>query len=103
MSEDQHKKILDYNGVDATFLKMAEECSELSAAISKMFVALKNDDPKEYSKAYSRALVEFADVLEVAARLKLIVDMECVNRARIAKRNRTLRKIYDVRKQAAIL
>lgn len=97
MSEEQHRAILKYNGADATFLKMAEECSELSAAINKMFVAERNDDPTAHGKAYNRAIVEFADVLEAAARLKLIVDMDRVNRARTAKRNRTLGKIYESR------
>ena len=95
---NEHQQILDHFCKDEVLLKMVEECSELSAAICKMNIAERNDDQNEHGKAYLCVLEEFADVLEVAARMRLFLDMESVNNIRIFKRNRTLEKIYDQRK-----
>ena len=98
MSEDQHQIILDHFGKDVVLLKMSEECSELSAAICKMIIADRNGDTNEHGKAYLCVMEEFADVLEVADRMRLFIDMESVMKMRIIKRNRTLSMIYKGKK-----
>ena len=95
---NEHQQILDHFGQKHVCLKMIEECNELCAALSRMLSSEENNDPNEHGKAYICVLEEFADVLEVSARMRLFLDMESVNNMRIFKRNRTLEKIYDQRK-----
>jgi NTP pyrophosphatase (non-canonical NTP hydrolase) len=93
MSEEQHKMILDHFGEAAVMLKMAEECNELAAAICRMNIAEKNNDPKNHGEAYHEVLEEFADVLEVGERLKLFLNMESVNGIAEYKRQKTIKRI----------
>lgn len=93
MSDEQHQMILDHYGSTRTLLKLAEECSELSAAITKYVHCILGDEdsPALTQKVES----EMADVKEASARAELIefISAANINATEIFKRERTLAEI----------
>src|SRR5690554_3647097 len=91
------QKAIRHYGIDSQLIKMQEECGELITAISKHFIAAREDNPKTWAEMNENVMEEIADVNIMIQQLKNYgFDTDRINEIEEQKLKRLQKRLKDV-------
>ena len=96
MENDIYKRIVDTWGIESQLNMVTEEMGELLQAISK-FRRAYNEDEETKARAYDHLCEEVADVENMMAQMRYILDPDLIDKHKKFKLERILKKLekYD--------
>ena len=91
------QKAIKHYGIDSQLIKMQEECGELITAISKYFIAARDDDLEIWEKMTENVREEIADVNIMIQQMKHYgFDTDRINEIEEYKLERLQKRLKDV-------
>lgn len=92
------QKAIRHYGIDSQLIKMQEECGELITAISKYFIAAREDNPETWVEMTENVREEIADVNIMIQQMKRYGGLNTarINEIEEYKLKRLQKRLEDV-------